>query len=52
MVLKGENVKLIFEITDGTYDLIDSDCKTYSFAIVYALIDCFDKTYQKRTSPG
>jgi hypothetical protein len=46
-VLKGENVKLIFEITDGTFHVVDSACKTYSFAIVYALIDCFDKTYQK-----
>ncbi|SHE79811.1 hypothetical protein [Pedobacter caeni] len=45
--LKGKSVQLIFEITDGTYHLVDSDDKTYGYAVLYALVDCFDKTYYK-----
>lgn len=43
--LKGNNIKLIFEITDGTFHLVDSDSRTYGYAALYALIDCFDKSY-------
>ncbi|WP_342327762.1 hypothetical protein [Pedobacter sp. FW305-3-2-15-E-R2A2] len=44
-VLKGDDIKLVFEITDGTFHVVDSDSRTYGYAALYALVDCFDKSY-------
>lgn len=48
--LKGKIIALTFEITDGSYSPIDSRGIFYSYAVIEALLKCFDRGSE--ISPG
>lgn len=41
--IKGERVNLKFEITDGSFHIVDSRPKDFQIVTFYAIVDCFNK---------
>lgn len=50
--VKGEDIKLRFEITDGTYHPFDSNVRAFEIATKIALINAFDENLNRISSHG
>ncbi|MET3980119.1 hypothetical protein ABIB62_002540 [Mucilaginibacter sp. UYP25] len=47
VALRGENLNLVYEVTKSSFHAIDSHPQYYAIATIYAIINCFDKSYRE-----